>query len=225
MANPAAVVTASDGFARFTVLTPRLLRMEYAWQQGLHEDRASQAVLTRNLSVPAFTAGESGGVLTITTAAVKLTYVVGSGNFTPASLRVDPVDTTAGFPGWAFGDPFPGNLLGTIRGLDMQAATTLNCSQNTLILDNGENNHCEWGLVSRDGWAIYDDSANAFWDASGWWSTAGLPAPNRTCGAALTNTDAQAPQRSAMYPEGTTVGSQAACCAACEGDSTCFACA
>ncbi len=224
VANAAAVVTASDGFARFTVLTPRLIRMEYAWQKGLYEDRPSQAVLNRNLTVPAFTSSEAGGVLTIKTSAVQLTYQVGAANFSASTLQVAPVDTTYGFPGWSFGQAFPGNLYGTIRGLDEQDATTLNCTLNAIVLDNGENNHCEWGLVSRDGWAIYDDSDNAFYDANGWWSTAGLPAPNRTCGATYATTDAAAPQRSAMYPDGLQVGSQAECCAACQVDSTCFAC-
>jgi len=58
----------------------------------------------------------------------------------------------------------PGNLLGTIRGQDGQAATDLNCTNNKGVQDNGEFNHCEWGLVSRDGWVVYDDSDNAFTD-------------------------------------------------------------
>lgn len=138
VAAPGAVVAASDGFARFTVLTPRLIRMEYAWQKGRFEDRPSQAVINRALSVPAFTSSETGGVLTITTAAVKLSYVVGTGNFSASSLAVTPVDSSYGFPGWTFGDAFPGNLLGTIRGLDNQEATTLNCTLNYNIFDNGE---------------------------------------------------------------------------------------
>lgn len=61
-------------------------------------------------------------------------------------------------------------------------------------MDNGEFNHCEWGLVSRDGWVIYDDSDNAFTDANDWWSTTGdptpAPGPLRNCSATpMPNTD------------------------------------
>ena len=86
----------------------------------LPQDRATLAVLNRNLTVPAFTSGENGGVLTITTAAVQLSYVVGTGSFSAASLYVTSTNASSAFPGWKFGDAFPGNLLGTIRGLDTQ---------------------------------------------------------------------------------------------------------
>ena len=142
---------ASDKMARFTVLTDRLIRMEYAITTGKFEDRASLAVLHRALTPPKFVQGEAAGVLTIKTAAVKLTYVVGKGPFSAATLSVAPVGSSAadGFPGWTFGDANPGNLLGTIRGQDMQAATPLNCTINAKVQDNGEYNHCEWGLISR----------------------------------------------------------------------------
>ena len=41
-------------------------------------------------------------------------------------------------------------------------------SQNVLIDDNGEHNHCEWGMVSRDGWVVYDDTPNYILDANDW---------------------------------------------------------
>ncbi len=41
-------------------------------------------------------------------------------------------------------------------------------SQNVLIDDNGEHNHCEWGIVSRDGWVVYDDTSNYILDANDW---------------------------------------------------------
>ena len=55
----------------------------------------------------------------------------------------------------------------------MQAATPLNCTTNVGIKDNGEYNHCEWGLVSRNGWVVYDDTNNAHTDENDWWSTSG----------------------------------------------------
>lgn len=178
-ASPGATVVASSGMARFTVLTDRLLRMEYARTAGVFEDHATLAVLNRALTVPRFSHAEEGGVLTVTTAAVRLSYAVGE-PFAAASLRVEPVGAGSTFPGWRFGDAAPGNLLGTIRGLDDQGATPLNCTLNAAILDNGEFNHCEWGLVSRDGWAVYDDSLNFELDGEDWWVPGAAGAPNAT---------------------------------------------
>ena len=39
VADPKAVVTSPDGMARFTVLTDRVIRMEYAKTAGVFEDR------------------------------------------------------------------------------------------------------------------------------------------------------------------------------------------
>jgi hypothetical protein len=75
----AATVVASDGLARFSVLTDRLIRMEYARVKGQFEDRASLAVLQRNTTTPPFTHDEKDGVLTISTEEVILKYSVGKG--------------------------------------------------------------------------------------------------------------------------------------------------
>ena len=52
LAQEEAVVT--SGNARFTILTPRLIRIQYS-TKGLFEDRATFAVVNRRLPVPAFT--------------------------------------------------------------------------------------------------------------------------------------------------------------------------
>ena len=159
-------------------------------------------------------------MLTIATSAVTLSYTVGSGGFSAASLKATGTGAGA-FSSWTFGDAFPGNLLGTIRGQDGQSATPLNCTVNAGVDDNGEFNHCEWGLVSRHGWVIYDDSINVALDANDWWSTDG--AAPRQCLAPAAGFDAANPTNSAKYPLGTTAATAAACCAACLSDPTCVA--
>ena len=72
--------------ARFTVLTDRVLRMEWD-NQSKFEDRATLAFLNRLTEVPKFSHKVDNGVLTITTTALKLTYKVGS-PFTADSLQV-----------------------------------------------------------------------------------------------------------------------------------------
>ena len=83
VANPADVV--EEGDVRFTVLTPRVIRMEW---DSLHRftDERSFIVINRNLPVPEFKKIIRGGKLTIRTDELELTYKLntkrgGSGTF------------------------------------------------------------------------------------------------------------------------------------------------
>ena len=75
------------GPARFEVLTPTVIRMEYA-ADGQFEDRATFNVVNRDLAVPRYRASTDGGWLTITTDALTLRYRLGSGPFGPANTSV-----------------------------------------------------------------------------------------------------------------------------------------
>ncbi len=134
-ANPQAVVRA--GCARFTVLTERLIRLEFDHAGGF-EDRASQTMWYRQRPVPAFAATNEDGCLIIETSAFVLTYVVGQ-SFTLDSLaiRVKATETV-----WHPGDVDTGNLKGTTRTLDLKHG-------HAPLND---------GLISRSGWALLDDS-------------------------------------------------------------------
>ena len=96
VARPEAMVTC--GNARFTVLTPRMLRIEYS-ETGRHEDRASFTVVNRDLPVPDYT--------------VKGTDPrAASGNLTVTfDLNGQPVE-------WYPGKVDTQNLKGTYRTLD-----------------------------------------------------------------------------------------------------------
>ncbi|MDT8915974.1 ricin-type beta-trefoil lectin domain protein [Amycolatopsis sp. PS_44_ISF1] len=109
-ATPAAhaasnVVT--DGHARFEVLTPTLIRLEYAGDDRF-QDQSSFTALNRNLPVPAFTTDVAGGFREIHTAGVTLRYRQGSGPFTAANTSVQLAGTAVtgapAFPSYcAFG--------------------------------------------------------------------------------------------------------------------------
>ena len=58
---------------RFTILTSRLIRIEYS-ETGYFEDRATQTVINREFDVPKFDVQESNGILTIITELIELTY-------------------------------------------------------------------------------------------------------------------------------------------------------
>ena len=122
------------GNARFTVLTDRLIRMEWS-ADGAFEDRASITFVNRRLPVPEFTVQRSDGGCTIQTASLRLEYK--GGRFSRDTLSVGA---------WRYGDNGGANLLGTARTLDRADGLAS-------ILPK----MC-WGVVSRDGWAVVNDS-------------------------------------------------------------------
>ncbi len=88
LADPKAIVIL--GKARFTVLTPQLIRMEWS-ANGKFEDRASLVFINRRLPVPPFThqLTDNGHKLIIKTDALTLTYLlVGDGRFTADDLSI-----------------------------------------------------------------------------------------------------------------------------------------
>ncbi|MEK5266759.1 MULTISPECIES: glycoside hydrolase [unclassified Heyndrickxia] len=84
-ADPQAVITGEH--YRFTVLTPKLIRLEYA-ENGVFEDRATQTVLNRQFPVPAFRKLENDVSLEIITEAFHLHYLK-KGPFSPNALFID----------------------------------------------------------------------------------------------------------------------------------------
>jgi len=152
-ANPAATVVV--GQARFTVLTPRIVRMEWAREiDGGFEDRPTLAVINRRLPMPKFTKAQNQSAFFITTESIRLTYITGE-SFSPQSLFVEPVEgSNSTFRGWKYGQNSlndPGNLFGTFRTLDKNKVVNLNCTE-------AGQPHCEPGLVSRSGWALINDT-------------------------------------------------------------------
>lgn len=140
--------TMVSGSARFTVLTPALLRLEWS-DSGRFEDRASLLVLNRRLPAPALTMHRDAGWLEIETKALRLRYREGA-HFAEDSLSIElrtPIDGRTVV--WHPGQSDAGNLGGTARSLD-------GCDGATVL---------EPGLLSRDGWVLIDDSPRAVFSA------------------------------------------------------------
>jgi len=167
LADPAAVI--AYGNARFTVLTDKVIRIEYS-NQGKFEDRATVAFVNRRLPVPTFSQNTVAGVLSIKTASLELKYQIGQ-PFTRTSLTINSVNSSLGWTSWYYGQPNPGNLLGTIKSLDEVNAQNLNCDQNKNVIVHDEQLHCEWGLISRDGWVVVNDTSNYGLDNTFWWGS------------------------------------------------------
>ncbi|MBK8795928.1 MAG: DUF5110 domain-containing protein [Anaerolineales bacterium] len=155
IADPAAVVTA--GSVRVTVLTARLLRLEYS-PTGAFEDRPSQAFWHRQQPAPAFDVRRGDGVLEIETEHLLLRYTEHAHGFTPISLSVT---LKASGATWCYGDRSwaAGNLQGTTRTLDEVDGWA----------------HLEPGLMARNGYAMVDDSRSLVFDAHGWLAARSAP--------------------------------------------------
>ncbi|MDR3329349.1 MAG: glycoside hydrolase family 31 protein [Prevotellaceae bacterium] len=136
--QPAQVVA---GNARFTVVTPELIRMEWS-ADGKFEDRASLAFINRSLPAPDFKKKDGAKELTITTSALSLRYVKGE-RFDEKNLSV-ALALGKEKAMWRPGMRDAQNLKGTMRTLDRA-----NGWVDSLL---------EQGIISRSGWALVDDS-------------------------------------------------------------------
>ena len=145
VANPKAIV--ESGNARFTVLTPEMIRIEYS-DKGVFEDRATFSVINRNLPVPKYKKSEDKDYVYINTPKLSLKYRKGTNPLT-SPVSADNLSITMNLDGkdevWYPGKPDALNLKGTCRTLDSS---------------NGDNRRADMenGVVSRSGWAVIDDS-------------------------------------------------------------------
>ncbi len=144
-AAPEAMVT--SGNVRFTVLTDRMIRIQWS-DKAKFEDRATFAIVNRRLPVPAFTTTTEDGYLTLQTSALRLRYKVGS---QPSASDQSPENLSIAFEMngrqclWYPGKVDALNLLGTHRTLDQQWGDNMRYKM-------------EQGLLSRSGWAVIDES-------------------------------------------------------------------
>lgn len=126
------------------------------WAVDKHfEDRSTFAFPTRHVgdaALPAFTCEGDQSSLVIKTHHLTLSYREDGRPFNlsnlSVTLQVDGQDVT-----WRPDTPNNRNLRGTTRTLDQCAGAT-NLSE---------------GLLSRDGWSVFDDSSSVIWDTDQTW--------------------------------------------------------
>lgn len=142
------------GNARFTVLTPYLLRMEFDTTASF-EDRPSQIFMFRDQPVPEFQVLEDEQDIQIKTKELTLNYKKNK-LFTPYSLSIHLHEKNIN---WHFGDQNNTNLRGTFR--------TLDTADGSVDLD--------LGLNSLSGWSLVDDSTSLVFSDQGWLVPRGKP--------------------------------------------------
>ena len=133
---------------RITILTSRLLRLEYA-ADGAFRDTATQMALCREFSVPEYTVTESERGLTVETEHVRLRY--NKQAFSATGLSAELKGAFAVYASvWHYGDS-PSTLGGTARTLDE--------ADGEIALEDG--------IQSFRGYAVLDDSASMGMDETG----------------------------------------------------------
>ena len=144
------------GNARFTVLTPEIIRMEYS-AKGQFEDKASFVFVNRKLAVPKFSKKIKDNVLTLKTEKLVLKYKSDGQAFNAKNLSVEILASGNKKTIWVPGLKDSLNLKGTLRTLDNA---------------NGweYEKKLEQGIVSRSGWAVVDDSKTLLFDGSTDWN-------------------------------------------------------
>ncbi len=137
---------------RISVLTDGLIRLEYS-EDGQFEDRPTQVVWNRDFPAAEFETERSTGAVRITTRRICLKY--NGKSFSPEGLSIT-VTGDDRFPYreygiWYFGET-PEDLGGTARTLD------------------GADGPCPlgYGILSREGYAILDDSRSLVITKDGW---------------------------------------------------------
>lgn len=134
---------------RFTVLTSRLIRLEYQ-EEGLFEDHATQCVLNRTFPAVPFEVEESDSEVHIITEHLHLTYT--KQKFCKSSLNIRILGNLSDFLSvWYYGEPIR-DLGGTARTLD------------------GKDGACELepGLMSKGGFTVLDDGRSLLLTQDGW---------------------------------------------------------
>ena len=134
---------------RFTVLTERLIRLEYS-DNGIFIDDPTELVLYRDLKTPEFHVSEDSNFLTITTKYFKLTYIKGrsflGGKANPAAnLKVELLNTDRF---WYYGHP-------EVRNFGIP---------NSSLAEGGLKGK---GLYSAEGMASIDDTGSLIFNEDG----------------------------------------------------------
>jgi len=150
--------TVRAGRARFTVLTDRLVRMEWA-ADGAFEDRPTLAVVNRRMGAVRYRVIRDGRRTVVDTGALRVVFADNGRPLSPRNLSVT-IKSDGGAVRWAPGMRDPGNLKGTLRTLDgTDGPQWVNWStrkRSPIRMPDG--------LLSRSGWAVIDDSPSVVLD-------------------------------------------------------------
>lgn len=152
--------TVEAGNFRFSILTDRLIRVEYC-DDAVFEDRPTLDVANRSFEPVEYEVVERPEGLVIDTGALRIVCGDVVGPPTPETLSAS-IDREEGPIRWRYGDPTTDDLGGTVRTLDMWRGDSL---QRVTGHDPDSGFIREWdpqplgpGFLTRSGWVVFDDS-------------------------------------------------------------------
>lgn len=160
------------GQARFQVITPSLIRVEYA-EDDKFENRPTMLAFNRNVVPPAYAISDDGKVFTIKTSKLNLTYIKNSGPFGDGNLKIsfnDGAKQNSVSPRWLPSgytpDPSSWGALGYLKNVSSDSHNTPRTTGNLggwyRSLDSQSDAvPLHDGLLSRDGYYFIDDSKSA----------------------------------------------------------------
>jgi alpha-glucosidase (family GH31 glycosyl hydrolase) len=134
---------------RFSVLTDKMIRLEYS-TDGIFEDNATQSVVNRVFDVPKFRVIDSPDQVEIITEYLQLSYDKKEFSVNGLNIRLKR-GAYSNHSIWHYGERGD-NLKGTARTLDN--------ADGAIELDDG--------VLSRNGYAIINDSTSLILDEKGW---------------------------------------------------------
>jgi alpha-glucosidase (family GH31 glycosyl hydrolase) len=141
------------GEARFDVLSPTLVRMEFSPERRF-VDAPTAVVTGREWPAAKVSFKRQKGWLVATTSSLTLRYRLGSGRFTPKNLQIDWKEN------------------GEQHGWAPDQADSLNLGGVSYSLDGARKGHFPDGppgVLSRSGYFLLDDSASPVWDKQTQW--------------------------------------------------------
>ncbi len=143
-------IVSGQGY-RFTLLSPKMIRMEYH-PNNRFEDNKSQVVMNRYTPKVDHQVASKDGWLMIKTESLSLAYKIGY-PFSRESLEVKmETRSILGTGLWRYGMKEHGNFMGTARTLDNENGST----------------ELEEGLLSDEGYHVIDDSNSYLFNEDGW---------------------------------------------------------
>ena len=157
-----------EGLARFSILSPQLIRLEWSPTKEF-VDSKTWIVQSRRIqpTPPAFNVTKNDTHLRIQTDYLTLDYrrnvtTTFSQHNIRVTLRLNETIVWNAIPD----EEFDGNLLGTIRTLDGQSSSKLELDCRYQYHDDL---HCAYGVISRRGYAIIDDTHRPQFDDDVQW--------------------------------------------------------
>ena len=169
LADPSTVVY--EGLARFTILSAQLIRLEWSPTKDF-VDAKTWVVQSRQIQLtpPAFNVTRNDTHLIIQTNFVTVEYkrnVTTTFNQRNIRVTIRVNDKTVVVWNAVPGEEYDGNLLGTIRTLDRNNDSKLELDCRYQPRDDL---HCTYGVISRRGYAIVDDTRRPQFDNDTQWA-------------------------------------------------------